>query len=78
MDWIKVRMKGSRQVQDMVPAVARELIASGVAERYNPEQPPVIVGRPTIESAVLQPPQENAMLGQVKFHVGPRSPRPRA
>ena len=84
MEWIKVRIKGSGQVIEMAPLAAQARIASGTAEQvladggFVPSQPPAIVGRPTIEAAVLQPPQECAVIGTVKFHVGPRSPRPRA
>lgn len=80
MQWVVVRIKGTGQVQEMVPHVAEQLIAMGRAERVtpalNPSGPPVVNGVPTIEGAAIKPPQETATIGGVQFRVGPRSARP--
>lgn len=62
---VRVRILGTGQVEDFIPAVAHNLVTSGRGEYVN---------KP-IETAAIKPSQQQAILGAPLFKLGPRMPR---
>jgi hypothetical protein len=70
--WVTVRLKNTGQVQEMVPHIAQQLIASGMAEKYSPVSE-TKTGLPVvpIETATMPPP--STAVQHTAYARGPRS-----
>lgn len=74
MNWAKVRIKSTGQVTEMVPGIAAQMVANGIAAYADtPQAAPAHISEiPTVEAAVLTQVAEHATLNYI---VGPRSAR---